>query len=180
MKRFHSRIESLSRIRQQAEKLARLTAAVRQGEKLKADRRVDQLEQQIAELQQLGTGHLANGDATMIQSVIHAVARTAADCRTAREQQATAGDRLLKAIQEVTAARSQLQVVEKHREKELAEHRREQLIRDENMRQENNGQRYARREAVRTSGEFQDSPEPGLPPDTTSRPNTPADGETRR
>ncbi len=151
MKRFQSRIESLRRIRQQAEQLARLTAAVRQGEKAAATKKVDELRTQIFSMQQQGANELANGNASLIQAMSAATSRLQSDLVEARTRETEADKRLLAAIQEVASAKSEVQIADKHRDREFVEHRRKTLIHEENIRQENNGQRFARKPTNQTT-----------------------------
>ena len=151
MKRFQSRIESLRRVRQQAEQLARLTAAVRQGEKAAATNKVDQLTLHISELQQLGATELARGNTAMIQAVSATTSRVQSNLTAAQAEEQEAEKRLVQAIQEVATAKSDVQIADKHREKEFAEHRRQTLVDEENIRQENNGRRFAGNAAKRTA-----------------------------
>lgn len=161
MKRFQSRIESLRRLRQQAEKLARLTAAVRQGEKAKADQNVQDVAAEMNQLQQLGVSFLTEGNTSLIQSVVGAVARTESELAIARSHQNIAEQQLLAAVQQVAHARSEVQIVEKHREREFADFRRQQLIEEENTRQENNGRRFVRRDNGHSSASHENTETPG-------------------
>lgn len=143
MKRFQSRIQSLTRLRQQAEKLARLTAAVRQGEKARADEQVEQIRERITQLQRFGAVELRNGNTAAIQSVISAAAREGKQLEAAKNVQSIAEQNLAIAVQQVAFAKADVQVVEKHKDKEFAEYRRKVLVDEENNRQENNGRRFA-------------------------------------
>ncbi len=151
MKRFQSRIESLRRIRQQAEQLARLTAAVRQGEKAAATQKVDQLSLHIEELLQQGATELARGNTAMIQALSATTRRAQGNLAAAKVEVQQADERLVQAVQEVASAKSKVQIVDKHRAKEFAEHRRQILVDEENVRQENNGRRSASNAAKRSA-----------------------------
>lgn len=151
MKRFQSRIESLRRVRQQAEQLARLTAAVRQGEKAAATQKADQLSLHIEDLLQQGTTELARGNTAVIQALSATTRRAQNKLAAAQVEVQQADERLVQAVQEVAAAKSEVQIADKHRAKEFAEHRRQTLVDEENVRQENNGRRFASNATKRTA-----------------------------
>ncbi|HIE96737.1 MAG TPA: hypothetical protein EYG03_20875 [Planctomycetes bacterium] len=145
MKRFQSRIESLRRVRQQAEQLAKLDAAVRQGEKAKADQQVESLHQQLASLHNRSVqAMIGNTSATMLQSLSSASLFAETELNHARgiQQQATVAVR--QAVAVVANAKTQLNIVDDFRDREFEKYQKEQRNQEENTRQETNSRRRQR------------------------------------
>ncbi len=145
MKRFQSRIESLQRVRQQAEQLAKLEAAVRQCERAKADQQVESLHQQQESLHRCSLQKMiGNTSATMLQSLSSAalVAETELNHAQRIQQQATVAVR--HAVTVVAQAKTQLNIVDDFRDREFETHRKEQRIQEENTRQDANSRRRQR------------------------------------
>ena len=141
MKRFHSRIESLRRVREQAEKLARLQAAVCQMEKQKADQKVNEIDAQIAAV---ATHRLYGGQVEIMQSILNSTARLEAEKKLAVAAQTEAQAVLEQAIKKVADAKTELKIADTHIDRERTEHRRQSRIEEENDRQENSAQRFSR------------------------------------
>jgi hypothetical protein len=141
MKRFHSRIEALKRVREQSEKLARLQAAVCQSEKQKADQRVAEVDAKIAVV---AAHRQHEAQIEIMQSIVNSTARLEAEKRIAVAAQSEARAILERAIQKVAAAKTELKIADTHIDRERAEHRRQSRIEEENDRQENSAQRFSR------------------------------------
>lgn len=148
MKRFHSKIESLRRVREQEERLARLQAAIRRHEKSVADQKLSEIHEQIAAAETKGISELADGRIEYVQSVSSTIRRLETEQQFARSEQAEAQQNLTLAIQQVAKAKTRLEITETHIEKERAEHRRQSRVEEENNRQENTAQRIARRQVT--------------------------------
>ena len=144
MKRFKSRIESLRRMREQTEQLARLQAAVRQQEKQEADNRLADIADQISAVAAQGADELNHGRIEILQSIVNSTARLESERKIAATEQAMAEQLLIQAVKKVAAAKTELKIAETHIEKEQTEHRRRNLIEEENQRQENAAQRFAK------------------------------------
>lgn len=143
MKRFQSRIESLRRLRQQAEKLARMQAAVQQQQKMAADQQLHDARQQLDQLLSLGRQVVDNGNTAMIQAMVGASARAEAVVRIAETLQRQAVRKLSAAQMAVGRAKKDVRIADSYRERELADFRRGVRIQEENERDESNGRRFA-------------------------------------
>ena len=118
MKRFQSRIESLQRVRQQAEELAKLEAAVRQGEKTKADQQVESLHQQLASLHKRSVREMTgNTSATMLQSLSSASLFAETELHNAQGIQQKATVAVREAVAVVVRAKKQLNIVDDFRDR---------------------------------------------------------------
>jgi hypothetical protein len=145
MKRFQSRIDSLRKVRQQAEQLAKLEAAVRQSEQAKADRQVDTLHQQLSSLQDRSVQEMSGWtSASMLQSLANASLRAENELNHARGIQQQAAVAVSQAVAVVAHAKTQLNIVDNFRERELGAHRKEQRSQEENTRQDTNSRRRQR------------------------------------
>ena len=144
MKRFRSRIESLKRVREQAEQLARLQAAVCRQEKNTADDRVAGLSERLAAVAAEGPEELSRGRVEIMQAIMNSTARLEAERRVAVAEQTVADLRLQQAVQQVADAKTELKTAETHIEKEWTEHRRKSRIEEENQRHEDTARRFTR------------------------------------
>ena len=146
MKRFHSRVESLHRVREQTEKLARLSAAVSQAQKHEADQQVQQTEREIQELSQMAAQNFGVGcSSTLMQSVMAAMAHSQQQLGENRQQQEQAELELTAAIERVVGAQKDVQVVDWFQEREFRQHRQRQMVDEEHVRTESSSRRHARR-----------------------------------
>ncbi|MCP4169707.1 MAG: hypothetical protein GY758_02920 [Fuerstiella sp.] len=145
MKRFQSRIESLRKVRQQAEQLAKLEAAVCQGEQAKADRQVESLYQQLASIQGRSVQETGgNTSAAMLQSLANASLLAESELNHARDIQQQAAKAVIQAVAVVAHAKTQLNIVDDFRERELITYQKEQRSQEENTRQDTNNRRRQR------------------------------------
>ncbi len=145
MKRFQSRIESLRRVRQQAEQLAKLKAAVCQGEKTKADQQVESLHQQLTSLHNRSVqGMIGSTSATMLQSLSSAALFAETELNQARGRQHEAAAAVRQAVAVVADAKTQLDIVDDFRDREFETYRKEQRNQEENTRQDTNSRRRQR------------------------------------
>jgi len=145
MKRFQSRIDSLRRVRQQTEQLAKLEAAVRQSEQAKADRQVESLQQQLASLKEHSVQEMdSNTSASMLQSLANAALRAETELNHAQGIQQQAAVAVRQAVAVVAHAKTQLNIVDNFRERELGTYRKQQRSQEENTRQDTNSRRRQR------------------------------------
>ncbi|MCA9049085.1 MAG: hypothetical protein KDA89_10185 [Planctomycetaceae bacterium] len=146
MKRFRSRVDALQRVRAQSEKLARLTAAVCQAQKLEADQRVAGMQQELEVLsRQALSGFAVDNSPVFVQTVMAAVAAGRSRLRDAGEQQTEASRRLTAAVDAVAESRRDTQVVEQFQENERQRHRQQQLTEEEHIRTEASSRRHNRK-----------------------------------
>ncbi|MEZ6062791.1 MAG: hypothetical protein R3C19_20805 [Planctomycetaceae bacterium] len=147
MKRFTSRMDSLRRVRQQTEQLAKMTAARCQADKAAADQHLQAITDQ---LQMLQADSVASVGGVVTGSLMNTLLVRIEQCRqqltAAKRQQTDAEQNLQRAVTDYRTARSQRQIVDQLIGRQQAEHRRQQFVGQEHIASELASQRFHLRE----------------------------------
>ncbi len=145
MKRFTSRMDALRRVRQQAEQLAKTTAAQHQARKAAADREVTRMQQHVLNVQSHVGIVLGSGiSGSLLQTLLARAAHSRQQLATAESAQVDADRSLQQAIMEYGSARSERQIIDKFVIHQQAEHRRQQQIAQDHTASELASQRFHR------------------------------------
>ena len=126
---------------------------MRQAEKQKVDEKVAAVNEEIAATEREGATALSYGQIGLVQSVMNTANRLKLERAAAVKEQIVACQNLIEATQAVAQAQSELQIVDKHIDREKRTHRRLQLNEEENTRQENTARRHSRRPSAITTSD---------------------------
>ncbi len=118
---------------------------MRQSEQAKADRQVASLRQQLASLQDRSVQEMSsNTSASMLRSLANAALLAESELNHAQKMQQQAAVTVSQAMAVVAHAKTQLNIVDDFRERELGTYRKEQRSQEENTRQDTNSRRRQR------------------------------------
>ena len=132
MKRFKSRIESLRRVREQTELLAKMSTAVRQKEKSDADQLVGSMREALSRHHHESRTLYDSGlTGSTLEIMLAREDQDRSNILAAMTQQKAAELRLQSAIAEHSRAQSELKIVNQLIDREKKVHRREQLLAEE-------------------------------------------------
>lgn len=146
MKRFVSRYEKIRRLRAQQEDVCRAAAAARNAERTECERRRDQGELRLSRFEiETATGMKSGVTGAILQSMATQIERAKHQIKLDNEALRLADDRLQNALQEFKAARAELKIVEEMIQRELTEHRKQQMRIEEHQLLEQAVQIYYRK-----------------------------------
>ena len=149
MKRFRSRMDSLTRLRQQTELLAKMRSAARQKEVSDADAVVETLRHSLSNHhQESRTCYESDLSGSMLEVLLARESRDRSRILDAMNQQHAAQLRLHSAIAEHSQARSELKIVNQVTDREQQAHRRQQLLAEEHAQYEAAAQAFHSKQAA--------------------------------
>ena len=150
MKRFASRYERIRHLRAQQEDVCRAAAAARNTERAVAEERRNEIRQWLDTFHRNAARDLANGlSGGVLVSMTSMMDHGAQTLQAADAALKTAEEHLRLALLQHRHARAELKIMEEVIHREQAEHRREQLKREEVQMQEQASQAYYRMQEIR-------------------------------
>jgi flagellar biosynthesis chaperone FliJ len=146
MKRFKSKMDSLRRVREQTELLAKMTTAVRQQEVVQAEHAVEEQKRKLEQHFAHGRNSLEEGlQGSMLEAMLTHQQQALNSVQTARQDQVAATRSLQNAVDQHAQARADLKIVDKLIDRESQEHRRQQMLAEEHTQSETASQAFHRR-----------------------------------
>jgi len=151
MKRFTSRYERIRHLRSQQEDACRAAAAARNTERAISQQKRDQVQQWLETIQKTAARDMANSlSGGVFVSMTSMMQHGEEKLQAASDELRISEENLKLALQQHSAARAELRIIEEVIHREHTEHRRAELRREEVQMQEQASQAYYRMLEVRS------------------------------